>query len=129
MSEREFPLKAGLDYGKDLVESAYEGAREAQADEFEEGELAEELREVLEDSWRPALIGACAGALVGYVTDRERSSGNVLAGLLVGAAVGFAGSLVWGSRHVTSTLAKGAARGVGRMHDRRWLQKNPVVYG
>jgi hypothetical protein len=129
MSEREFPLKAGLDYGKELVESAYEGAREAQADEFDEGELAEELREVIEESWRPALIGACAGALVGYVTDREKSSRNVLAGLLVGAAVGFAGSLVWGSRHVTGTLAKGAVKGVGRMHDRRWLEKNPVVYG
>lgn len=129
MSEREFPLKAGLEYGKELVESAYEGAREAQTDEFDEGELTEELREVLEDSWRPALIGACAGALVGYVTDRERSSSNVLAGLLVGAAVGFAGSLVWGSRHVTGTLAKGAVKGVGRMRDRRWLEKNPVVYG
>jgi len=129
MSEREFPLKAGLDYGKDLVGSAYEGAREAQADEFDEGELVDELREALDESWRPALIGACAGALVGYVTDRERSTGNVLAGLLVGAAVGFAGSLVWGSRHVTGTLAKGAVKGVGRMRDRRWLEKNPVVYG
>ena len=94
-----------------------------------EGELAEELREVLEDSWRPALIGACAGALVGYVTDREEPSRNILAGVLIGAAVGFAGSLLWGSRHVTGTLARGAAKGVSRMHDRRWLEKNPVVYG
>lgn len=129
MSEHESPLKAGLDYGKDLVESAVGGAREARLDEFDEGELADELREVLEDSWRPALIGACAGALVGYVTNRERPSGSVVSGALVGAAVGFAGSLLWGSRHVTGTLARGAVKGVSRMQDRRWLEKNPVVYG
>lgn len=129
MSERESKLKAGLDYGKELMESAYEGVREAREDEFGEGEIAEELREALEDSWRPALIGACAGALVGYVTDKERSSKSIMAGVLVGAAVGFAGSLLWGSRHVTGTLAKGAVKGVGRMQDRRWLEKNPVVYG
>jgi hypothetical protein len=129
MSIHESRLKSGLEYGKELVDSAVAGAREARAEHFEEGELASELNEALEDALRPTLIGACAGALVAYLTGDRKSGRNALAGALVGAAVGFSGGMIWGSRRVTGTLARGAMRGVNRVQDRRWLEKNPVVYG
>ena len=129
MSIQESRLKSGIDYSMDLVESAFEGVKEARRETFDEGELATELTEALEDAWRPAVIGAFAGALVAYLTDERKSGRHALAGAVVGAAVGFSGGMIWGSRHVTGTLARGAAKSVGRMHDRRWLERNPIVYG
>ena len=121
-------LKENLEYGKDLAASALKGADSARHEILDRGAVPE-LTRAARESWQPAVIGACVGALVAYLTDDRKSAKTALAGGLVGAAVGFSGGVIWGSRNVTGTIAKGALNQVNQTRDKRWLDKNPVVYG
>lgn len=121
-------LKENLEYGKELANSALKGA-----DSARQGVLAadgvSEISRAAKESWQPAVIGACVGALVAFMTDERKSAKTALAGGLVGAAIGFSGGVIWGSRNVTGPIAREALKQVNQTRDKHWLDKNPVVYG
>lgn len=121
-------LKQNLEYGKELASSAIQGADSARHDVLAADGISE-ISRAARDSWQPAVIGACVGALVAYMTDDRKSARTALAGGLVGAAIGFSGGVLWGSRGVTGPIAKGALNKVNQTRDKHWLDKNPVVYG
>ena len=122
-------LKENLEYGKELAGSALKGASAARQEVFDEGEVASEISKAARDSWQPAVIGACVGALVAYLTDERRSAKTAVVGGVLGAAVGFSGGVIWGSRGVTAPIARGAMKQVNELRDKHWLEKHPVVYG
>lgn len=121
-------LKENLEYGKELGRSALKGADSARHEVLGEDGLSE-ISRAAKDSWQPAVIGACVGALVAFLTDEKKSGRTALAGGLLGAAVGFSGGVLWGSRSVTGPIAKGAMKQVNQARDKHWLDKHPVVYG
>jgi hypothetical protein len=121
-------VSSNIAYGKRLVGSGIEGASSAGRQILEEEPIGEVLSRAAKESWKPAVIGACAGmAAAIWKRDRDPAKGAVLGGL-VGAALGFSGGILWGSRNVTGALVRGAAKSVGAARDERWLERNPIDY-
>ena len=122
-------IKTNLAYGKELVESGLQGAKEARKT-VQESEAQHEIVTVAaQESWQAATIGAVAGALFGVLTDDSKPIRGVIAGSLLGAVVGFGGSFVWKTRPLTSAMAHGAGKRIGRARDKHWLTGHPVNYG
>ena len=122
-------IKTNLAYGKELVESGLQGAKEGRRT-VQESETQQAIVSVAaRESWQAATLGAVAGALFGVLTDERKPLRGVLAGSLLGAVVGFGGSFVWKTRPLTSAMAHGAGKRIGRARDKHWLTGHPVNYG
>ena len=122
-------IKTNLAYGKELVESGLQGAKEGRKT-MQESETQQEIVSVAaRESWQAATLGAVAGALFGVLTDDRKPVRGVIAGSLLGAVLGFGGSFVWKTRPLTSAMAHGAGKRIGRARDKHWLTGHPVNYG
>ena len=62
--------KSNVDYGRKLVDSAVEGARTGEGKFLKEESLISFLGESARQALAPAAIGACLGALGGYLATR-----------------------------------------------------------
>ena len=122
-------IKTNIAYGKELVESGLEGAKEGRETILAKEEKADLVSAAAQESWQAATLGALAGALFGVLTDDRKPVRGVNAGGLLGAVVGFGGSLAWKTRPLTSAMARGAGKRIGRTRDKRWLTDNPINYG
>jgi hypothetical protein len=80
-------------------------------------------------SWLPAVIGMAVGVSAVCLSDRTRSGRGAVLGALAGGALGFGGGVAWGSRDVTTTLVRHAAKNIGVVRDDHWLEKHPICYG
>ena len=92
--------KSSVDYGRKLVNSAVEGAREGE-DEFldvQEEALAPYLGESARHAIRPAVLGACLGVLGACVGSGRPSGARVVVGALLGGALGFGAGLLLADR-------------------------------
>lgn len=124
-------LKSGVEYGRDLADSGWQGAREAydtvQGDEPVRALLTRSARA----SWAPAAVGAGAGAVCALIATRRRSNklGALLAMSAVGAVAGFAAGVAWETRELSSEMARGALRGMSPVRDAHWLDKHPINFG
>ncbi len=76
----------------------------------------------------PAAVGAAVGIGSACLMPQRKSRYGVLLGGVLGGSLGYGGSLAWGSRHKTFTLANQAVRRVNDYRDARWLAKNPIAY-
>ena len=120
--------KSNADYGRKLVDSALEGARTGEG-EFLKGEsVAPFLSKTARQALAPAVIGACLGALGGYLGNGRRSKTTSLACAFMGGAIGFGASMVWSSRHFTASVASGAWKRISKTRDEHWFEKNPIDY-
>ena len=122
-------IKTNIAYGKELVESGLEGAKEGRETILAKEEKADLVSAAAQESWQAATLGALAGALFGVLTDDRKPARGVITGGLLGAVVGFAGSFAWKTRPLTSTMVRGAGKRIGSTRDQHWLTKNPVNYG
>jgi hypothetical protein len=122
-------VKDNLAYGKELVESGIEGAKEARKAVLETEEHTDLVTAAAQESWQAGAIGAMIGAVCGVLADDRKPVRGVVAGVLLGAVLGYGGSFAWKTRPLTSAMARGARRNVGNVQDKRWLSKNPVAYG
>lgn len=119
--------KSEANYGRKLMDSAIEGARQG------EGKLlkGESLRRYLEKSALnaivPTTLGACLGWFGGYLEDK-RSSRRALACAVLGGAIGFGASIIWENRELTASVASGAWQSLNKTRDARWFEKNPIDY-
>lgn len=122
-------VKSELAYSKELVESGIEGAKEARKAVLGSEETTDMVTAAAQESWQAAAIGVLAGAVCGVLADDRKPIRGVLAGGLLGAVLGFGGSFAWKTRPLTSAMARGATKRIGRVRDGRWLSKHPINYG
>lgn len=120
--------KSNVEYGRRLVNSAIEGAHQAEDEFLREGPSAPHLSELSRHAMVPALIGAYVGALGGSLGPRRRSPSRSLAYGLLGGAIGFSAGLLWENREFGANVASGAWKKVNQTRDEHWFEKNPIDY-
>lgn len=122
-------VKENLAYGKELLESGVEGAKEARESVLVTEESSHMVTAAAQESWQAATVGVLAGAICGVLADDRKPIRGVVAGGLLGAVLGFGGSFAWKTRPLTSAMARGAGKRIGTVRDEHWLSKNPINYG
>jgi hypothetical protein len=121
-------FRSGCDYRRRLLNAGFSGARVG-GEKFLRGKR---LIPLLAESSRSALVvaaaGACIGAAVGYLRNRQKSAMSVLVFGMVGCAIGFGVGV--GSRHrgFGASVVSGALNGIAHVQDERWLEENPIDY-
>ncbi|HYM75370.1 MAG TPA: hypothetical protein VE377_05265 [Candidatus Dormibacteraeota bacterium] len=120
--------KANVDYGRKLVDSALEGARTGEDEFLKEESLPSFLGESARQALAPAVVGACLGALGGYLGTGHRSKTRALVGAFLGGAVGFGAGVIWESRQFTASVASSSWKSINQTRDEHWLEMNPIDY-
>jgi hypothetical protein len=119
--------KSEVDYGRKLVDSAVEGARQGEDNFLREESLRPYLEKSVLNAILPTMLGACLGWFGGYLEDR-RSGRRALICTLLGGAIGFGASVIWENRELTASAASGAWKSINKTRDAHWFEKNPIDY-
>lgn len=120
--------KSEVEYGRRILGSGLEGIRSGR-EEFLQGKpLAPFLSKSAIEALKPAAIGACIGMLGSLAGNHQKSMSKALLFGLLGGAIGFGTGMVWESRSLTGSAARGALRNVHTVRDGHWLEKHPVAY-
>ena len=123
-------LKSELEYGRDLADSGWQGARTAADSMLQEEPVAELLSRSARASWAPTVLGASLGALCGLLAQRRKPNKAAVVALgMVGGFVGFTAGVAWETRELSSGIARGAMRRMETTRDSHWLGKNPISFG
>jgi hypothetical protein len=123
-------LKSELEYGRDLADSGWQGARTAYGSMAQEEPVGELLSRSARASWAPTAMGAGIGALCGLLVQRRKpNTAAVVAMGVVGGFVGFTAGVAWETRQLSSGIARGAMRKIGSTRDSHWLGKHPINFG
>lgn len=119
-------LKSEVEYGRDLADSGWQGARSALLDK----PVGEILSQSVRASWAPTVTGAGVGALCALLAQRRKPKPIVLVVMgAVGGFVGFTAGVAWETRQLSSGIARGAMRNIGSTRDSHWLGKHPINFG
>jgi hypothetical protein len=121
-------LKSELEYGRDLIHSAVQGARSAR----EHALATEPVGTMLARSARASLPWAAVGASMGLVAVYSRSKhesirNQVLFGIL-GAVIGLGTNVALSTRQLTGEIVHGAVQNIKTVRDAHWLAKHPIDY-
>jgi hypothetical protein len=121
-------LKSELEYGRDLIYSAVEGARSAR----EHALATESVGTMLARSARASLPWAAIGASMGLVAvysarKHESIRDQVLFGIL-GAVIGLGTNVALSTRQLTGEIVHGAVQNIKTVRDAHWLAKHPIDY-
>lgn len=119
--------KSNVAYGRKLVDSAVEGAREGESSVLKDESLGVYLERSALHAMAPTIVGACLGFLGGYLENRRSRGRAVVCGLL-GGAIGFGAGVAWENRKLTASVASGAWKSVNKTRDEHWFEKNPIDY-
>ncbi len=120
--------KANVDYGRKLVDSAVKGARTGEDEFLKEESLTSFLSESARQALAPAAIGACVGAVGGYLGSGRRSKSTALVCALLGGAVAFGAGVMWENRRLTVSVAANSWKSVSKTRDEHWFENNPIDY-
>lgn len=120
--------RSNLEYSRKVLSSGLEGARSGREAYLHGRSLTPFLSESVRHAWKPALVGACIGALGSYPGKRHRSISRLLTYALVGGAIGFGAGVAWKSRRLTTSVASEAFRNMGKVRDEHWLETHPIDY-
>ena len=82
-------LKSELEYGRNLADSGWQGARTAVDSILQEEPVGEILTRSARASWAPTVMGAGVGALCGLLVQRRKP--NTAAVVAIGVVGGFVG--------------------------------------
>lgn len=119
-------LKSEVEYGRNLADSGWQGARTA----LEGKPVGDILSHSVRASWAPTVMGAGVGALCALVVQRRKPKTAAVVALgAVGGFVGFAAGIAWETRQLSSGIARGAMRNIGSTRDSHWLGKHPINFG
>jgi len=110
-------------YLRTLIGAGFEGIASAKR-EAGGRILAQPVKTI---AWKPAAVGATAGALGARLTGNRKPSA-IAAGAFVGGLVGFSAILAWTSRGFTARAAKKVMQLVNAARDEHWLETNPIDY-
>ncbi len=119
--------KSSINYGRKLVDSAFEGARTGEEMFLEERALAPTLGDCAKHSLDFAALGACLGALCAHLGGR-RSGSKTLACAVLGGSLGFSAGMIWMTRQLTASVASGARKNIRQTRNAHWFEKNPIDY-
>lgn len=119
--------KSEVDYGRKLVDSAVEGARQGEGKFLKEESLGPYLEKSVLNAMVPTMLGACLGWFGGYLNNRRSRSRAVICAFL-GGTIGFGASVIWENREVTASAASGAWKSINKTRDAHWFEKNPIDY-
>lgn len=117
-----------LEYGRELVESAIQGAKDAGKEVGPNDKFPKALVKGAPSSLGLALLGAGVGVLCSYCGNKRKLTRESVA---FGALGGIAGMLIglgWSTRHLTNDLANGAMKNVKNTRDEHWLERHPIDY-
>lgn len=121
-------FKSNINYGRDLVEAGWEGARAGQSETLD----GKSACDILSTSTRSSLIAAGIGLGIGVagaaLCSERRSTSRTTAFGVVGGLIGFAAGMIWGTRHLAGGMARNARRNIDAVRDARWLERNPIDY-
>ncbi|HZQ70714.1 MAG TPA: hypothetical protein VFA68_19460 [Terriglobales bacterium] len=120
--------RSSIDYGRKLVNSGLEGAREGEEEFLHGDSLTPFLGDSLRDAWKPAVVGACLGTLGGCLTNGRRPSWRTLGFGVLGGLIGLSAGIVWSSRGLGRCVFYDAVKKINRVRDEHWLEKNPIDY-
>ncbi len=126
--QSEGAVKTYLRYGRSLANSGAAGMRSGRDAYLNGKPLGEVLTQKAKASLGLAAIGACAGLLQCFASNRGRRipKGVVLG--TVGSAIGFLAGFTWKTRDLTSSMVQGAATSMGPARDAHWLERHPIDY-
>jgi hypothetical protein len=123
-------LKSEVEYGRDLADSGWAGARSAWDNVTQTEPVGSMLTRSVRASWVPTMMGAGVGALCALALQRRKmNTPAVLAVGMVGSFLGFTVGVAWETRQISSEVARGAMREIGTARDSRWLEKHPINFG
>ncbi len=120
--------KSEVAYGRKVLDSGLDGLRSGRDTFLDGNPLSPFLNESVRRALRPAALGACIAILGSSPASGHKSFGRTLVFGLLGGAIGFGTGMVWESRRLTASAARGAVRNIHRVRDERWVQKHPVAY-
>lgn len=120
--------KSTVKYGRKVLSSGVEGARSGRETYLHGTSVGSFLRESSRDAWKPAIVGACVGALASYPGRRSQSATRAFLWNLLGAVVGLGAGIAWKSRRLTASVADGALKSMGKARDEHWLERHPIDY-
>lgn len=119
--------KSNADYGRKLMDSAVEGAREGESEFLGDEALGPYLERSALHAIAPTIIGACLGLIGGYLVNQRSRNKRLICGLL-GGAIGFGAGIAWENRNLTASVASGAWKHINKTRDEHWFEKNPIDY-
>jgi len=117
-----------LEYARDLVSTAVEGARDGGHAVPAEHRLPKALVKSAPSSVGLAALGAGIGVVCSYFGNKRKLSPECA---VFGALGGVAGLLIgmgWSTRHLTTGIAGGAMKNITTARDARWLERHPIDY-
>jgi len=120
--------KSEVEYGRKILASGLEGARSGEEAFLHGRPLTPFLNDSVRKALRPAVVGACVGALCSLPGKHDKSIGRTLLFGLLGAAIGFGTGLTWESRGLAESATSGALRNIHKVQDEHWVEKHPVAY-
>ena len=120
-------LKSNVDYTRELVHAAAEGAQEGEGAFLNGQPLAPYVNQWARGALGPALLGAFIGALAVGSRTRHKKLKTVVHGA-IGCAIGFGAGFTWKSRTLGASIASSAWKQIGRTRDEHWLETNPIDY-
>jgi hypothetical protein len=119
-------LKSEVEYGRNLADSGWEGARTALEGQHVGAILGHSARA----SWAPTMIGAGVGTVCGLLLQRRKPQTAAVVALgVIGGVVGFTAGVAWDTRELSSGIARGAMRKIGSTRDSHWLDRHPINFG
>jgi hypothetical protein len=119
--------KPNFEYGRKLVDSAFEGARAGEGEFLDNGHIAPYLNDSARSALGPAVLGTCLGIL-GGLSNGDRSTRRTVACGVLGGALGFGAGLLWESRELTASVASSAWKNLRKTRDEHWFEQNPIDY-
>ena len=122
--------RSNADYGRKILNSGLDGARSAREAFLNGRPLTPFLSDSMRSALKPALIGACLGALGSYPNHRHNQflPSRLFAYGFLGGVIGFGAGVAWESRGLTASVAAGALKNMERVSDEHWLEKHPIDY-
>jgi len=124
-------LNSEMEYGRDLADSGWQGARAAWDSATQNEPVGELFARSVRNSWAPTVMGAGIGAVCALLL-RRRKEGNPAVAIAMGVAGGFLGftaGIAWETREISSEVARGALRKMSTTRDSHWLEKHPISFG
>jgi len=115
-------------YGRRMLDSGLVGLRTGRETFLQGSSLNPFVGESVRKALTPAALGALLGVLGSSPANHHKSVSRTLLFGLLGSAIGFGTGVVWQSRHLTASAARGAVRNIHRVRDEHWVEKHPVAY-
>ncbi|ABF42367.1 hypothetical protein Acid345_3366 [Candidatus Koribacter versatilis Ellin345] len=117
-----------LEYARDLVSTALEGAKDGHSAIPAEDRLPKVLVKTAPSSLGLTVLGAGIGVLCGYLGNKRKlTAESALFGVL-GGVTGLLIGVGWSTRHETRGMASGAMKNLGTARDAHWLERHPIDY-